>query len=75
MAAGADPSEQNDAGISPLHQAVYAERPDIVIVMLCAGADPHLVNKRGETPLDIASKPSSIIEKQKEIIALLEMAA
>jgi ankyrin repeat protein len=45
----------NNVGWTPLHFAAMIGSPDIVGVLLAAGADIHVVNKYGRTALHLAS--------------------
>lgn len=49
---GLDP-DQCSAPRKPLHLAVYQCLPDIVELLIARGADVHLRNSLGETPLDL----------------------
>jgi ankyrin repeat protein len=51
LAKGADPSQGDDAGYTPLHAAVQEGRPEVTEVLLAAGADPNAVDKYGNGPL------------------------
>jgi len=66
IAAETDLDEQNETGYAPLHYAVMKTKPDVVALLLEAGADPDVVNKQSKTPLDLAISASKY-----EIIDLL----
>jgi ankyrin repeat protein len=51
----------------PLHAAVSSNRPQIIRLLLAAGADPSQVDRQGRTPLDIAK-----IQRNAAIISILE---
>jgi len=44
----------NDDGNTPLHCAISADDPKLVALLLKYHADPHIKNKKGQTPGDIA---------------------
>jgi ankyrin repeat protein len=53
---------RRDAIEYPLHHAVKLQRSELVEALIWAGADPHCVNHKGESPLSIAkSKPDGNI--------------
>jgi ankyrin repeat protein len=55
LAAGADVNQANDRGWTPLHQAGYANQPELAKRLLAAGASPHLeAHGEGGTPLAAA---------------------
>ena len=51
---GADVNAQTDHGDTALHGAVMANNPDLVKVLLEAGADPNLRQAQSYTPLHFA---------------------
>ena len=51
---GADVHVCADDGRTPLHYAVSANRPDIALVLLRAGANPRAKSMDGLTPLDLS---------------------
>jgi ankyrin repeat protein len=52
---GVDINRQDDSGMTALHWAsALADQPDIVRCLAGLGADLHLRNMRGRTPLDYA---------------------
>ena len=68
LEAGADVNRQGLNGYSPLHGGVLGDRIEIVRMLLAAGADPTLPDRKGETPLDVARM------RNPEIAELLEQA-
>lgn len=55
VAAGAEPNQGNDRGWTPLHQAGYRNDPEIVALLLSAGARADLeAHGSGGTPLAVA---------------------
>ena len=57
---GADPSQANEAGQSPLHLAVDADNKAIISILLQNGADPKQPNTADQTPIEyatLANKP------------------
>lgn len=55
LAAGADPNQANDRGWTPLHQAGYRNDPEMVALLLGAGARADLeAHGAGGTPLAVA---------------------
>lgn len=45
---------RDDSGDTPLHYAVNTESEDVAKLLIAAGADPHVENEEGETPLALA---------------------
>jgi ankyrin repeat protein len=78
--AGADPNALDKFGVAPLHRAVRTRCAAAVRALLACGADARLTNKRGSTPMLLATRNSgrggsgSLEAKaqQKEIVGLLE---
>lgn len=59
LAVGADVNRQNEAGMTSLHRAVQGDtkspRAAAAELLLRAGANPHLPDSYGRTPLQLAS--------------------
>jgi ankyrin repeat protein len=55
LEAGADPNRQDRFGRSPLHLAAEGGRPEIVTLVVAAGADPRVLDKDGGSARDHAS--------------------
>jgi hypothetical protein len=51
LAAGADPNERDEAGMTPLLHAVYCGHPGIVALLCEGGADVNAREATGETAL------------------------
>jgi ankyrin repeat protein len=68
----ADPNLKNGDGRTPLHVAAYFARKDVVELLLAAGADPAIKDKKGKTAAALARKPYGKGGNGAEIVALLE---
>ena len=67
LEAGADVTRTDSVGTTALGAAVMSRaRMDVISLLLAHGADANKPNKRGQSPLDLARKSSSM-----EIVALL----
>ena len=66
---GANPSQGNDTGETPLIVCAYASRPLVAKALLAAGADFHAKDLRGETALVYARR-----NKKKDVAKVLEAA-
>jgi ankyrin repeat protein len=55
LAAGANVNSQDKFGQTPLHQAVKNLNPNIVRLMVKFGANTHIQNGMGNTPIDIVN--------------------
>ena len=53
---GGDTNAKQGDGLSALHAAAAAGRPEIVRILVFAGADPEARTPQGETPLDLARR-------------------
>ena len=78
--AGADPNAIDKIGVTPLHRAVRTRCAAAVRALLAGGADGRRKNKRGSTPMLLATRNtgrggSGSLEakaQQQEIVRLLE---
>src|SRR5207244_1940763 len=52
---GARVEARDNAGNTPLHEAVYEGREDVVRLLMARKADPDAANKVGATPLYLAA--------------------
>ena len=51
---GADANAQQEGGMSPLHEAVHNDNVELVDLLLRFGANPHLSNDEGDSPLQLS---------------------
>ena len=57
LAAGADPNERDDDGLTPLHFAArYSENAAVPETPIAAGVDPNARDDDGLTPLQFAAR-------------------
>jgi hypothetical protein len=58
IAKGADVNAVDEDGASVLWRAIFAwrERPDMIQILMAAGAKPDLANKAGESARDLATR-------------------
>ena len=58
IAKGADVNAVDEDGASVLWRAIFAwrERPDMIQILIAAGAKPDLANKAGESARDLATR-------------------
>jgi hypothetical protein len=62
LAAGADVDAETNYGNSPLMQAAYlAENPEVIHILLLAGADPKNSNLQGKTALDLVEDNPALL--------------
>lgn len=54
--AGADPNARDRSGVTPLHRAIRTRCAAAVGALLDGGADAHLVNGAGSSPMQLATK-------------------
>ena len=50
---GVDVNKKDSYGWTPIHEAARNYKTDTVKVLLSAGADPYITNKKGETARDV----------------------
>ena len=65
--AGADPNAQSASGGTPVHTAAFTGNIAVLEMLLAAGGDATIADKKDKTPLDIARE-----QKQAGAAALLE---
>lgn len=53
---GADVNKQEDSGFSALHYACIHQNKKLIASLLKYGANPFLLNQKGEMPIDLLSK-------------------
>lgn len=53
---GADVNKQEDSGFSALHYACIHQNKKLIALLLKYGANPFLLNQKGEMPIDLLSK-------------------
>lgn len=59
-----DVNARTENGYTPLHfAAALADNPDVLTVLLDAGADGTAVNSDGETPFDLAKDNEALVGK------------
>ena len=68
---GAQVNIVNKIAETPLHLAVSHVRPEVVQILLDAGADPYLVNTRGQSAMDIARTMSFMDSQHEAILKML----
>ena len=51
-----------DIGDTPLHMAASTKQknPDVILILLSAGAEANIKNESGETPLDAARRNKAL---------------
>jgi ankyrin repeat protein len=59
--------QPNANGCTPLWLAARTGRPEVVEMLLKAGADPTIANKEGISPIDVAAK-----NKREKVLALFQ---
>ncbi|MDP6795652.1 MAG: ankyrin repeat domain-containing protein [Verrucomicrobiota bacterium] len=77
IAAETNLDDKHSTGYAPLHYAVMKTWPEVVALLLEAGADPDVTNSQAKTPLDLAISGSKeeIIDLLLEAGALVEAPA
>src|SRR5207248_7456984 len=68
--AGADPNARSASGGTPLHTAAFTGNVAVLEMLLAAGGDATIVNKKGQTPLELAREFG-----RREAAAVLHTAA
>ena len=66
---GADVNQANGpsgGGSTPLHGAAYGGHPEVLRMLLEAGADATRTNKYGDTPADDAGRPADGVSKKTQ---------
>src|SRR5262249_24259970 len=61
IAEGADVNFQTPDQYTPLHFAVHFASPEIVAMLLNAGANRAVTNRFGKTPLDLATERNNLM--------------
>jgi uncharacterized protein len=69
---GADVSVADHEGNTVLHHAAARGDNEMILYLVSKGADPTVVNRRGQTTVDMANGPVQRVEPFPETIALLE---
>ncbi|KAJ5130977.1 ankyrin [Penicillium bovifimosum] len=73
---GANVQLMDDEGYTPLHEAAKGDDPVVIRLLLEAGADRSIKNKKGESPSQIHLKhwqmKKKIAKKHREIMDMLE---
>ena len=59
-------------GRTPLHIAVTINWPDIIDILLEAGGDPTIRDKKGKTPLDIATPDTALVSQLQNPLEKIE---
>ena len=69
---GADPSQRDFNGDTPLHNTAFRGDNELILYLVSKGADPLVVNRKGQTTVDKANGPIQRLEPFPETIKLLE---
>ena len=69
---GADPDQRDHHGDTPLHNTAFRGDNELILYLVSKGADPLVVNRKGQTTVDKANGPIQRIEPFPETIKLLE---
>ena len=69
---GADVLQPDYYGMTPLHNAASRGDNEMVLYLLKQGTDPHALDRRGRTTVDVANGPHQRMQPYPETIALLE---
>jgi ankyrin repeat protein len=70
LEAGADPNARRQGGFTPLHEAVTTCNVELAELLLAHGANPHLSNDEGDSPLQLAHAHGP--KCKAELVALLD---
>ena len=62
LAGGADVNAKNVDGWTPLHEAAFGGRKEIVELLISNGADVNAKGESGRTPLDLATQSKRNLE-------------
>ena len=69
---GADPNQRDFNGDTPLHNTAFRGDNELILYLVSKGADPLVVNRKGQTTVDKANGPIQRLEPFPETIKLLE---
>jgi uncharacterized protein len=69
---GADVNVRDHEGNTPLHNAAARGDNEMILYLVSKGADPKIVNRAGQTTVDMANGPVQRISPFPETIKLLE---
>ena len=69
---GADVNAADHEGNTTIHHAAARGDNEMILYLVSKGADPTVVNRRGQTTVDMANGPVQRVEPFPETIALLE---
>jgi ankyrin repeat protein len=69
---GADVLQPDYYGMTPLHNAASRGDNEMVLYLLKQGTDPHALDRRGRTTVDVANGPHQRMQPYPETITLLE---
>ena len=69
---GADPNQRDHHANTPLHNTAFRGDNEMILYLVSKGADPLVVNRRGQTTVDKANGPIQRIEPFPETVKLLE---
>ena len=69
---GADPNQRDHNGDTPLHNTAFRGDNEMIRYLVSKGADPLVVNRKGQTTVDKANGPIQRIEPFPETVKLFE---
>ena len=69
---GADLNQRDHNGDTPLHNTAFRGDNELILYLVSKGADPLIVNRKGQTTVDKANGPIQRIEPFPETVKLLE---